>query len=419
MPRFVRLMVLVPAVFVTAAVASIAQQPAKFEDVVRNLRNPDPKIRISAVRLLRETGYAEAITPLASVISDQVNEIQLEAIDAELSFFLVEPVPTKKHVALVVEVRTEGRAPAAFELGPLAVWPKPVPVELVDALLQAVDDDNKKVRVEAIYTLGAIGSPATIKLSEAATARLLKALDHYDPAVRAGAARVVGRLQVKSAGDALLKAVNDSNAEVRYASIRALGEIDDERAIQALTEQLSYYGSGEGAWSALDALARIAHPSSVSVFQSRLADKDPYLRRAAAEGMARAGDVKSVEPFVTESNQDPSEMVRAAMTFALYKKGHPNYLGRLIDFMDSDRLMPQIYGYLVELGPSIVAPAVVRLKEPDVDVRRNLVTILGVLGDQSTAIVLTPYKEDRSREVATAASNAIERINERTKMTAR
>jgi HEAT repeat protein len=415
MRRFVRLVVFVPALFVTAAVASIAQQPAKFEDVVRNLRNPDPKIRISAVRLLRETGYVEAITPLAAAVNDQVNEIQLEAIDAELSFFLVEPVPTKKRVALVVEVRTDGRAPAAFELGPLAVWPKPVPVELVDALLQAVDDDHKKVRVEAIYTLGTIGSPATVKLSDAASARLLKALDHYDPAVRAGAARVVGRLQVKSAGDALLKAVNDSNAEVRYASIRALGEIDDERAVQALTEQLSYYGSGEGAWSALDALARIAHPSSVSLFQSRLADKDPYLRRAAAEGMARAGDTKSVEPFITEVNQDPSEMVRAAMTFALYKKGHANFLGRLIDFMDSNQSALQISGYFMELGPSIVPLAIVRLKEPDAEVRRNLVTILGALGDQSTATALTPYKEDRSREVATAASYAIERI----KMTAR
>ena len=132
--------------------------PARFEDVVRNLRNPDPKIRISAVRLLREAGYAEAISPLAAVVTDQVNEIQLEAIDAELSFFLVEPVPAKKRVALVVEVRTEGRAPAAFELGPLGVWPKPVPAELVDALLQAVDDENKKVRIEAIYTLGVIGS---------------------------------------------------------------------------------------------------------------------------------------------------------------------------------------------------------------------------------------------------------------------
>ena len=127
---------------------------------------------------------------------------------------------------------------------PLAVWPKAVPAELVDALLQAVDDENKKVRIEAIYTLGVIGSGAPLKMSDAAVARLLKALDHYDAAVRAGAARVVGRLQVKSAGDALLKAVNDSNAEVRYASIRALGEIRDERAIQALTEQLTYYGKG-------------------------------------------------------------------------------------------------------------------------------------------------------------------------------
>ena len=270
------------------------------------------------------------------MVTDQVNEIQLEAIDAELSFFLVEPVPAKKRVALVVEVRADGRAPAAFELGPLGVWPKRVPAELVDALLTAVDDENKKVRLEAIYTLGVVGSASNLTLSDAAVGRLLKALDHYDPAIRAGAARVVGRLQVKSAGDALLKAVNDSSADVRYASIRALGEIRDERAIQALTEQLSYYGKGEGAWSSLDALARIAHPSSVSVFQSRLADKDPYLRRAAVEGLARAGDVASVEAFVTEANQDESEMVRAAIAFALYKKGHVTFLGRLIDFADSD-----------------------------------------------------------------------------------
>ena len=410
MSRLVRLIVFVPTLFVTAAVAAVAQQPARFEDVVRNLRNPDPKIRISAVRLLRETGYAEAISPLAAVVNDQVNDIQLEAIDAELSFFLVEPIPTKKHVALVVEVRTDGRAPAAFELGPLAVWPKAVPAELVDALLQAVDDENRKVRTEAIYTLGVIGSASQVKLSEAAVARLLKALDHYDAAVRAGAARVVGRLRVTSAGDALLKAVNDSSTEVRYASIRALGEIREERAIQALTEQLKYYGRGEGAWSALDALARIAHPSSVALFKARLSDKDPQIRRAAAEGLARVGDAASVEPFVNDVNQDDSEMVRAAMAFALYRKGHVGYLARLIDLMDSDQMLPQISGYFMEIGPSLVPDAVVRLQEPDPDVRRNLVAILGALGDQSTVPSLTPFKEDRNREVATAATFAIERI---------
>jgi HEAT repeat protein len=409
------LLVVVPALFVTAAVAALAQQPARFEDVVRNLRNPDPKIRISAVRLLREAGYAEAISPLAPVINDAVNDIQLEAIDSELSFFLVEPVPAKKRVALVVEVRTEGRAPAAFELGAFGVWPKAVPAELVDALLQAVDDENKKVRIEAIYTLGVIGSASRIALSEAAVGRLIKALDHYDPAVRAGTARVIGRLQVKAAADGLLKAVNDSAVDVRYASIRALGEIREERAIQALTEQLSYYGKGEGAVSALDALARIAHPSSVVVFKSRLADKNPYLRRAAVEGLARVGDADSVTPFVSEVNQDESDMVRVAMAFALYKKGHVTYLGRLMDFMGSDKLAPQIHGYFMELGSMAIPLALVRLQEPDADVRRNLVTVLGGIGDQAMVTVLTPYKEDPDRDVAAAATSAIERI----KMTSR
>jgi HEAT repeat protein len=207
MSTSVRSAVILP-VLLGAAVAAFAQDPPRFEDVVRNLRNPDPKIRISAVRLLREAGYTEAIAPIAPLVNDSVNEIQIEAIASELAFYLVEPVPAKKRVAFVVEVRTEGRAPAAFELGPLAVWPKPVPAELVDALLQAVDDDNGKVRLEAIYTLGVIGRKP---LSDAAAARLIKALDHYDPAIRAAAARVIGRLQVKSAGDGLLTAVNDGD----------------------------------------------------------------------------------------------------------------------------------------------------------------------------------------------------------------
>jgi HEAT repeat protein len=239
---------------------------------------------------------------------------------------------------------------------------------------------------------------------------LVKALDHYDPAIRAGAARVIGRLEVKSAGEGLLKAVNDSSPEVRYASIRALGEIREAQAVQALTEQLNYYQRGEGAWSALDALARIAHPSSLQTFQSRLTDKDPYLRRAAAEGIARAGDDAAVSAFETAVNLDESEMVRAAMAFALYKKGHSFFLGRLIDALNSDRIVPQVQGYLLELGPSVVAGAVPRLQEPEEDVRKNLAVVLGALGDESTVTALTPLKGDRNRSVATAATRAIERI---------
>ena len=45
-----------PALLVMSPAAVSAQQ-ISFEDVVRNLRNPDPELRISAVRLLREARY--------------------------------------------------------------------------------------------------------------------------------------------------------------------------------------------------------------------------------------------------------------------------------------------------------------------------------------------------------------------------
>jgi HEAT repeat protein len=408
MSRFVRLSLLVPAIL--AAAAAALAQPAKFEDVVRNLRNPDKKIRVSAVRLLREAGYAEAIGPMAPLVNDPINEIQLEAIASELTFFLVEPVPAKKRVALVLERRAEGRGPAAFEAGPLATWPRTAPPELIDALLTAIDDDDKNVRLEAVYTLGVVAGASGAPLSDAAAARLIKAVDHYDPRVRAGAAQVIGRLRTRSATEGLLKAVNDSSPAVRFASIRALGEIGDEKLVQALTEQLNYYERGEGAYASLSALGRIAHPSSVPVFQSYLNDKDPRLRRAAVEGLARVGDAKTVENFVQTVNQDEAETVRAAMAFALHRKGFATYLGRLIDFMDHEQSAGQVQGYLLELGPSVVPHIVPRLQEPDEGVREHLAEVLGALGNQSTVSILTPLKNDSNRDVANAATNAIERI---------
>lgn len=380
-----------------------------FEDVVRNLRNPDPKVRMSALQLLHDAKYPEAIIPIAALIKDPINEIQMEAIDAELSFFLADVVTTKSRVAFVVEVRSEGRAAKAFQLGPMATLPKAVPQELVRALLEAVDDEMQTVRLEALYTLGVIGREP---LTGDEGALLVKALDHYDPTVRAAAARVVGRLGAEKAGDALVIAMNDSNAQVRFAAMRALGETREVGAVKALTEQFQFHGKGEGAWSALDALARIADPSSAELFKSQLANKDPYLRRASAEGLGRVGDRSEIETLVTMASNDESEMVRAASAFALQKFGE-NYLSRLVDFMDSDKMAPQVQAYLFELGTPAAAGLVPRLLEPDEGIRRHVAEVLGGIGDQSTVAGLTPLLKDRDKSVQKAAKLAIERINTR------
>jgi HEAT repeat protein len=350
---------------------------------------------------------AEAVGPIAPLVNDPIDEIQLEAIAAGLSFYLVEPVAGTRRVALLFEVRSPSHAAAAFERGPLAAFPRPVPAELVANLLQAVDDETARVRLEAIYALGVIAQPP---LDEAHAPALIKALDHYDPAIRAAAAQVAGRLQVASAGDALIRAVNDSNAGVRHAAMRALGDLKEARAVQALTEQLTFYGRGEGAWSALHALAAIGHGSSVPHFTARLADRDPYLRRAAMEGLGRAGDRAQTEALQTASGSDGSEMVRAAAAFALQLQGG-NYIPRLVESLRSDRLAPQITGYLLELGPEIEQALLPHLLDPEPNIRASVTRVLGAIGGPPARAALQPLLEDGHRAVQREAGWALERMD--------
>ena len=145
---------LLPALTVAAAMAVAAvvnAQPARFDDVVRNLRNPDPEVRLSAVRLLREAKYPEAIVPLAALINDPIDGIQLEAMSTELSFFVTTEIPTKRKLAFVIERRASNRASRAFDMGPFVPMANRPPAELVKGLLNAVDDENGDGRLDLVF----------------------------------------------------------------------------------------------------------------------------------------------------------------------------------------------------------------------------------------------------------------------------
>jgi HEAT repeat protein len=397
-----------PALLVVAT--TLSAQQLRFDDVVRNLRNPDPKVRVNAVKLLRDAKYPEAVGPMAALVIDPVDEIQIEAIAAELSFFLDQDMKTKKMVGFVVEKRRSAIAEGAYDLGPLVVWPRPVPPELVTNLLQAIDDDSPRVRLEAIYAAGVV---AKAPLAPDQTPRLIKALDSFDPAVRAAAARVIGRLKVTEGADALIKAINDSNADVRYAAMRALGAIREQRAVAALTEQFHFYKKGEGAWSALDALAQIGAGVSIPLFKERLEDKDPYIRRAATEGLGRAGDTGSIDVLERNVTADESATARMAAAFALQKLGRQQYVSRIADLMSSPKVLLQGQDYLVELGPSTAPTLLPRLQDPDRELRAAFADVLGAVGDASTIDALTNAAKDADPMVANAARRAIARIKAR------
>ena len=177
----------------------------------------------------------------------------------------------------------------------------------------------------------------------------------------------------------------------------------------ALTEQLAFYRKGEGAWSALDALARIAEPACVPLFTARLQDQDPYIRRAATEGLGRAGDPASIDTLERNVTAEDSAMVRLAAAFALQKLGR-NYAARLVDLMRAPKLLAQGQEYLIELGAAVLPTLLPRIQEPDPGLREALIDVLGVLGNESTLPALQRATKDADPSVAAAAQRAVARI---------
>src|SRR5262245_25775817 len=180
-----------------------AQVP--FERAIADLASRDAGTRFRAAQLLKEAAYPEAAVPLVPLITDPQDEIQLEAIAAELNIFLAEPVVTRKRVGLVVEKRSAIAAEAALSAGPSAVGGRAVPSEVLTALRTAARDNNPRVALESLYAFGAL----SVSPSGAARRELLRAggpdiaafIGAVDPAVRYASVRVLGRMFGRRAGD--------------------------------------------------------------------------------------------------------------------------------------------------------------------------------------------------------------------------
>lgn len=389
------------------SIPAVAQQ-AQFQDVVRMLRHPDARERLKSVEMLREAGFMEAAEPVAALIVDPEDDVQLAAIETELSLFLLDD-GTRRRMGGFMTSKPKSPGLAAFEAGPSVVKPVPVPVAIVDNLLLALDDANERVRFEAVHALGAL---AKAPLSVPQARRLIAALDHYDPIVRAASARVMARLQVKEAEDALIVAIGDSNQAVRQFAMYALGEIKSAKAVRALTHQVQNYKSNTQATWALLALAKIADPSSADLFRQFIAAKDPGFRAASAEGLARVNAVDFVPQLEQRLQNERGPAVQLAYFFALQKLGR-NYLEHIVSALEEDDSAPQAIEYLTELGPSIAKELTPYLGSREDNVRGRVAQILGVIGTAEVIPALESARLDRNEAVARAVAAAIDRIKSR------
>jgi FOG: HEAT repeat len=383
---------------VTAPAVARASQDQETQTIKRlaeDVNSAEPKVRRAALKALASRG-AEALEPLSLLVGDPERDIRSDAIGAIVAIY-VEP-PPREHVSSAEE---------AFGWTRYRTTPWAVPPALVTNLVRALADDWSSVRRDAAYTLGVVMTPP---IDARVADELIYSLADPDSSVRLAAVKSLGRLRATRAGDQLIGRIVDPDLPVRLAAMRAVGEIREARALVALQEQLDYYRGATAGRAALEALARIAHPSTANLFAEERFSKSEAHRRYAYEGIARIGvadaDAVAMEQLLTEERD---EAVVAAMAFALAASGRP-YLDRLVQALADPDTANQALEYVVELGSAQPSALVPYLQHADPIVRERVAMAVGFVGDAGAEAALFKLTSDGNPSVRRAAEVALIRM---------
>jgi len=411
---------LMASLLLTTVLRLSAQVP--FERAVAELSSPDASVRLRAATLLKQSPLVDAALPLAKAVGDPDDEVQLQAIAAELNIFLAEPIVPRKRVGFVVEVRNRIAAEEAFSDGPLALGATIVPIGVLDRLRAAARDQNPRVGVEALYAFGALASApideSRGELRRKAGPDVAAITGSVDPTLRLAAIRVVGRLFEWHPGDApvdpyvgdtIISMLNDRERALKLAAMDTLGAMRYARSVEALTQLFEYRKRGELADAAFDALGRIAHTASVPLFMAQLTNSNPARRAIAIEGLARNDARAHADDIQKALASEHNEGVVLAGAFASsLMTNAPS--DQLVDALKRPRLRDQAIRYLIEIAPGRTSAFARYAQDPDAALRADTADILGLAGDPAGVQILEPLTADSSKHVTFVATRALVRL---------
>jgi HEAT repeat protein len=182
----------------------------------------------------------------------------------------------------------------------------------------------KEIRLEAIKSLGRIGSAAKPALHALTLAMKLAAPEKNAPVQRIeGWDKPIGSADAKI--QVISFTIHTGDKAMLQACAEALGRIRVESKGTAGALRVALRDLDEGVrWAAVCALLESDHDAKqfMPLLLNFLCDKDAALRRVAVEALGKSGaDKKQILPAMTAALKDTEEKVRAAAAEALGKVG--------------------------------------------------------------------------------------------------
>ena len=283
----------------------------------------------------------------------------------------------------------------------------PAPVQLNDLTIGNTDvdlladimrrEDNRQYDSAAFHAFGSSASPV----------------------VRKFAVRALGRIGNRAAASPLIRALSDSNVEVRSEAAFALGELVDSSV--ATVEALGALANGTGADAAeaVDALGKIRTEAARAHVERALnGNATALVTQAALLSIYRFPRRSSTTPLIVRhtTSQDPETRWRAvyALTRTL---ADPVVVSRLLDVLRTDenvwaasfaaRGLRAVTVDSAGLRAQAIALLTARITDSRPAVRINAITALTGYRDSTLLGRLTPLLGDSDPNTVTAAIQAI------------
>jgi HEAT repeat protein len=412
--------------------AQTQARQVSVESLVYDLKNPDALRRQEAARALGIARQRSATPNLVALARDPVDsvrrevELSLEAMGdiQALPGFIVFATDTEndirsRAVASLVAIhlpRESGLGAALTKLGELLMLAPdrdlemvvepgvPVDAEVVPTLRARLADSERKIRRTAIRGLG-------ILRARAAVPDLVQIVrEDRDDGLRFDGVRALRKIADVSIAGQLAALLNVNADLVRNELMATLGSMRYRGAVLELTrivEQAKRTDTPRIV--ALGALADIADPASLPLFEQLKGDKNEALRLYANEGIARLADASRKSEISAARLVEKSARVRTAQGFALLRIGEAEYLDELVRGLERSDTRALAKEYLLETRPAD-RPALFAPRSVSSTVRAELADVLGRIGDPEALPRLQELARDSDEDVAHAAELATRRI---------
>jgi HEAT repeat protein len=409
----VRCAVLSAVVFGLLAGSAVAQDRAIPEDLLKQLKDEDPDVRIKAIMGLSKLGV-EAVPVLVEALRDTEVNVSNAAV---VGLIRLKIEPAERIAALkpfVADKSPEVRGGVAAALaggGP----------DAVAVLVGFLKDEEPSVRKTAVASLQAVVQRAKdLHVGEMVVPEFEKVLQDESGPVRLTAVYALPFCGPKAI-PAIVKALDDKEAKIRATAASALSKPAFKELagsfLGALTKRLASEEEVIVKQSLLTTLSKCG-PEALPAIRKSLSDSAPEVQKAALAALAQLGkEAKSALHDVKELavKAEHPEVRKSAVS--LLPRFGPDGVSAVLALLKSEdsatRLAClQVVGKQGGATAADVPNLAACLKDKDEGVRALAAFVLGKLGpDAKDALPeLEKLREDKNEQVQAVAKKAIKSI---------